>query len=98
MFKFRHYIFDFIFRCLHVSIRSSNIGHRITIIAFLIICAWLLIIGALIVLIELVVEIVHLNRNSRLCLRVHFLAVVENRGVVVSYRIGLLSGVELFES
>ena len=93
------FVFKFFFCCRYVSNWSSNIGHRI----FLIICACLLIIlllivGALIVLIKLVVKIVHLNRNSRLCLRVHFLAVVENRGVVVSYRIGLLSGVELFES
>ena len=58
----------------------------------------MLIICALIVLIELVVEIVHLNSNTRLCLRGHFLAVVENRGVVVRCRIGLLSAVELFES
>ena len=87
------FLFKLFFVCLYLSSGSSNIGHHI----FLIICAWL-IIGALIVLIELVVEIVHLHGNSRLCLRVHFLAVVENRGVVVSYRIGLLSGVELFES
>ena len=86
--------FKLFFVCQCVIDRSSNIGHRI----FLIIYACLLIIGALIVLIELVVEIVHLNGNSRLCLRAHFLAVVENRGVVVSCRIGLLSGVELFES
>lgn len=60
----------------------------------LIICIWLI----LIELIELVVEIVHLNSDSRLGLRARFLAVVEDRGVVVSYRIGLLSGVELLES
>jgi hypothetical protein len=57
------------------------------------------IIGALIILIELIVEIVHLNGNSRrLCWFIHFLAVVEDGGVVVSYWIGLLSGVELLES
>ena len=88
--------FNFFFICLHViSGRCSDIGHHV----FLIIYAWLLIIGALIVLIELIVEIVHLNSNSRrLCWWIHFLAVVENGGVVVSYRIGLLSGVEVFES
>lgn len=71
----------------------SFIGHRI----FLIMYKCWLVIYALIELIELIVEVVHLNSNSRLCWRVHFLAVVENGGVVVSYRIGLLSGVELFE-
>lgn len=98
-FLFNLFLCVIFFVFLYVIRGSSNIGHRI----FLIIHACWLIICALVVLIELVVEIVHLNSNSRLCLRVHcvmldFLAVVENRGVVVSYRIGLLSGVELFES